>query len=109
VYQFPQPYRRITVQLQVIDAVEETRRAELPAGFSVTPSVIREATVIHSSRPGRLDVIDAGGRVVRTFGAPLKRVWGRDDAAGRRLEAGIYFCVLTEPGSRTMRKVVLGD
>ncbi|MBM3315718.1 hypothetical protein FJY71_07785 [candidate division WOR-3 bacterium] len=106
-YQFPQPYRRITVQLATVNGLEETRALEASAGLSIAPSVVHDAAVIRAACPGRLEVVDVAGRVVRSFAAPLELVWRRDDAEGRRLDAGVYVCRLTAGSVTAARKVVL--
>lgn len=106
-YQFPQPYRRITVMLAMGSGIEQGSPSALPARLSVNPSVVRDAAVFRTDEAGRLDIFDASGRVVRSFAAPLNSVWDRKDGAGRRLEAGVYFCRLVSASGCVSRKLLL--
>ena len=81
-------------------------RAALRAG----PSPFRGALELHAPGAGRIAVIDAGGRVVRSLdvGAGAAR-WDGRDASGRPAPAGLYFVRWSgAAGTRVVRVVRLG-
>jgi flagellar hook assembly protein FlgD len=81
------------------------------------PNPFNPATVIPFSidRPGhvRLDVVDASGRVLRTFAdrlfpAGVYRVeWDGTDAAGGSVASGVYTVRLVSGSASRSRKMVL--
>lgn len=60
----------------------------------------------------RVSIYDAAGKVVRELvnaaqgSGRYELIWNRDDRAGRRLSAGIYFCRLESAGRMQRRKLV---
>ena len=80
-----------------------------------TPNPFGESTTIAFTLPrgarARLEVFDASGRRVRTLVNEWKAagehavVWTGDDAAGQRVEAGVYFCRLEAGEFRATRRV----
>lgn len=87
--------------------VEEGRHNPAGLYLVVSPSVVRDAAVILTSGTGCLEVVDAAGNAVRTFPAAATVRWAADDAAGRALPEGIYFCRLTAGQTAIVRKLIL--
>lgn len=106
-YQFPTPYRRITVRFELVSALTGECLLSSSSVFSVGPSLIRDAATIRATVPGRVDIVDATGTAVRSYIAPTEVVWNGDDATGQRLSPGIYFCRLVTDSGSTVRKIVL--
>jgi len=104
---FPDPHDQTQVMFDVQTGIEESR--DNPAGLrlAVSPNVIRDAAVIRTSGTGCLEIVDAAGNTVRTFPASATVRWTADDAAGRALPEGIYFCRLTAGRTAIVRKLIL--
>jgi hypothetical protein len=88
------------------------RRPEL----RVDPSMLVDRVTIQAQVAGpgpvRLEIVDAAGNRVRSFGTSnrdrvITRVWLGDDDAGRSLPEGVYFCRLAFGEAAVVRKVLL--
>ena len=61
----------------------------------------------------RLAIYDSTGRLVRVLvdeeqsGGTRDVLWRGDDADGRAVTSGVYFCVLDSGGARRTQKLVL--
>jgi hypothetical protein len=85
---------------------EGARAGALAAG----PSPFRGALSLRAPAAGRVIVLDAGGRVVRTFAVGVGDArWDGRDEAGRDAPPGLYFVRWQGAGApRTARAVKLG-
>jgi len=83
--------------------VAPARGAALAAG----PSPFRESLALRPPGPGRVTVLDLGGRVVRAFavGSGAASWDGRDDA-GRIAPPGLYFVRWRAGGAQRIARVV---
>ena len=106
-YPFWDPHDQTQAMFDAPDGIEEGRRSPAGLYIAVSPSVVRGAAVILTSGTGCLEVVDAAGNTVRTFPAAAKVRWAADDAAGRALPEGIYFCRLTTGRTAIVRKLIL--
>jgi hypothetical protein len=97
-------------------AVEEGRGANLRSILGATPNPFGAATVIDLAPDiagaGRIAIVDAAGRLVRTLtpvptATGLRAVWNGTDAADRAVRNGVYFCRLAEGGSTPVHKLIL--
>ena len=98
--------------------VEEQHQGAIPQpALRVYPAVVVERATIEaqvfSAGQVRLDMFDAAGNRVRTFGSVdrnagvFSAVWRGEDDSGQRLPGGIYFCRLAAGDAATVRKVLL--
>lgn len=102
-------------QLTGVEAIEPLVPAT-NVSLAVGPNPATSRARIGYAAPGvatvELAVYDAGGRLVRTLvsggsGAANRLSWNLDDARGRKVPGGVYFCKLVA-GSRTVgRKLVV--
>jgi hypothetical protein len=104
---FPDPHDQTQVMFDAPDGIEEGRHNPSGLHLAVSPSVVRDAAVILTSGTGCLEIVDAAGNTVRTFPAAATVRWAADDAAGRALPEGIYFCRLTAGQTAIVRKLIL--
>ena len=89
----------------------------VPVALRVAPNPFNPVTMISFSAPPgnqvRIDVLDIGGRRVRTLfnGVMLDHLqqvsWDGRDRQGRQVASGVYFVRLGGEGIRESRKVVL--
>jgi DNA-binding beta-propeller fold protein YncE len=96
--------------------VEEEERARGRFGFALASNPVRSRALFrYQLAPGEqaeLLVYDACGRRVNRIavigsGRPQQLVWGRTDASGRAVAAGVYFAVLGAQGGTARVKVVV--
>jgi len=104
---FPDPHDQTQVMFDAPTGVEEGRHNPTGLRLTVSPSVVRNAAVILTSGTGCLEIVDAAGNAVRTFPASATVRWAADDATGRALPEGIYFCRLTAGQTAIVRKLIL--
>ncbi|MFO7676561.1 MAG: FG-GAP-like repeat-containing protein [bacterium] len=92
--------------------VEEERQAAV-GRFEAGPVPGRSVRFsLTLSRPGRLGVLDAAGRVVRRFavaGGEASLAWDGTDESGARLAAGAYFARLNVGGQTRTVRLMLTD
>ena len=75
--------------------------------FAVTPSPFVGSLAVRVPGVGRVDVLDAAGRQVRTLATSGGTVtWDGRDAHGGPAAAGLYFVRFTGPGGALVRRVV---
>ncbi len=104
---FPDPHDQTQVMFDAPTGIEEGRYSPAGLRLAVSPSLIRDAAVILTSGTGRLEIMDAAGNTVRTFPAAATVHWSADDAAGRALPEGIYFCRLAADQTAVVRKLII--
>ena len=104
---FWDPHDQTQVMLDAQAGIEEGRRNPTGLRLAVSPSVVRDAAVILTSGTGCLEIVDAAGNTVRTLPAAATVRWAADDAAGRALPEGIYFCRLTAGQTAIVRKLII--
>jgi hypothetical protein len=104
---FPDPHDQTQVMFDAPTGIEEGRHDPAGLRLAVSPSVIRYAAVIQTSGTGCLELVDAAGNTVRTFAAAATVRWAADDAAGRALPEGIYFCRLAADQTAIVRKLII--
>jgi hypothetical protein len=85
----------------------------------VTPNPATGATtisfVLPAPGPCRLGLYDVSGELVTTLVNGLQKpghhnlVWNRQDARGRSIPCGVYFCTLSAENKRFRKKVVLTE
>jgi hypothetical protein len=106
-YPFWDPHDQTQAMFDAPTGIEEGRRNPTGPYLVVSPSVVRNAAVILTSGTGCVELADAAGNTVRTFPAAARVRWAADDAAGRALPEGIYFCRLTAGRTAIVRKLIL--
>jgi hypothetical protein len=104
---FPDPHDQTQVMFDAPTGIEEGRHNPSGLYLAVSPSLVRDAAVIQTSGTGFLELVDAAGNTVRTFPAAATVRWAADDATGRALPEGIYFCRLTAGQTAIVRKLIL--
>ena len=62
---------------------------------------------VSRARGGKLQILDASGRVVRTLSAEAKTVWDATGDNGLLVPKGIYFARLMPNSSATIQKLLL--
>ncbi len=81
-------------------------------GLAVAPTPFTDRLLIRTAwridRGTSARIVDAGGRLVRRL-VPADGGWCWDgsDESGRRVGAGVYFCVVEGPAGRVVRPAVL--
>jgi hypothetical protein len=103
---FPDPHDQ-QVMFDAPTGIEEGRHNPAGLYLAVSPSMVRDGAVIQTSGTGCLEVVDAAGNTVRTFPAAATVRWAADNAAGRALPEGIYFCRLTAGQTAIVRKLII--
>jgi hypothetical protein len=106
------------VEFQIVTGA--TSAAADPAPFSrprllpASPNPFRRATSIRLDVPdtGALRVLDVAGRLVTVLhpdlpSGPQQIDWDGGDAAGRKTPAGVYYIVLTVPGTLPATQTVV--
>jgi len=78
---------------QTVNSVEEQRPSAAPGTLRTWPNPFRAGlTVSLPTRPGRVSITDASGRVVRDLGSATSLLsWDGRDQIGRMVRAGVYF------------------
>jgi len=104
---FWDPHDQTQVMFDAHTGIEEGRRSPAGLRLAVSPSVVSDAAVILTSGTGCVEIMDAAGNKVRTFPAAATVHWAADDAAGRALPEGIYFCRLTAGQTAIVRKLII--
>ena len=88
--------------MRSLTAVPNPFAASAAIGFSLA-----------AAGPARVDVFDAGGRVVRTLldevvtAGMRSVVWDGLDASGRKVPSGTYFCRVFSGGKQLAEKIVV--
>jgi hypothetical protein len=103
--------------LDLVTAVPEDHAPTLTATLQAAPNPFNPATEVSFELPRggatQVDIHDSRGRLVRRLlaadlPAGAHRVtWRGHDAAGQRMPSGVYHVVLSAPGLRESRSVVL--
>ena len=122
----PQPNVVHKLRIQSDDSlprgVQSAGNLNLPKLLSLSqpfPNPARTRLTINYALPRQarvtLKLYDIAGKLVTTFANGSQRpgyyhiAWNRQDARGRSVPAGVYFCALTADGKRLTRKVVLTE
>lgn len=102
--------------VQIPNMVPELGAKEVLIG-EITPNPamgpVRMSYALGAESVVRVDLMDASGRLIRTYpighkgAGQYEFVWDRKDSKGRKMPAGVYFLTLDTGRSRTTRGVVL--
>jgi hypothetical protein len=90
-----------------VTGVEESYRPCVAAGFELGPNPARGAVVLRAVGPGRIEVTDAAGNLVRQFAGQRVVTWDCCDEFGRPVPDGTYFCTQEGGPATACRKLVL--
>lgn len=89
---------------------EPAQFREVRTELEIRPNPFSSETRLRTTGRGealRVSVFDASGRLVQELVGRGDIVWHGDDAHGRRLTPGVYFCRLVNGARPGLRKVVL--
>jgi len=101
-----------TDTLGLVSSVAESPTSQpVRFAFSVWPNPFSDRVSFELSvsraRSGKLQILDASGRLVRTLSAEARTVWDATDENGLLVPKGVYFARLVPNSSATIQKLLL--